>query len=108
MRKTTFNYTEPRDLEGTPFEAAGATARQAAAVIGVGVKALDDLFIMARTADMERQCQDGAEPDGAAFNESPLGKRLLTLLGDLDGIKGSITSLERGVSYDSRHPLKEN
>lgn len=104
---TTYEYTDPRTLDGTPFEVAEATFAQALAVSKLLEQALHDGFVMARVAEMERELQRGDEPDGANFEHTALGIRIHELETRADDMCASIRAVARAASYNPSKPPKE-
>jgi hypothetical protein len=104
---TTYEYTDPRTIDGTPFEVAEATFRQAVAVFALAKQALDDGFVMARVAEMERQLQRDEEPDGANFQHTALGISLQDTKTIVDRLSMSIKAAGLAASYNPRKPPKE-
>lgn len=104
---TTFEYTDPRTLEGTPFDVAGAACRQAADVIKVGAVAAADAYTLSRVAEMERQIQAGEDPHGSTFCDEPLGKRLISATEQLEQLVNTLQNLGVAAAYNPLHPPKE-
>lgn len=104
---TTFEYTDPRQLDGDPFQVASAAGGQALTALEVSAKGVDDLYVMSRGAHMERQLQRGEEPDGVGFATEPLGKRITSAQELLAGLIVTIRGLTRAASYNPRKPPKE-
>jgi hypothetical protein len=104
---TTFEYTDPRTLDGTPFDVAGAAAQQASKIIELAAVAAADAFVMARVAEMERQIQRGVDPHGSTFADEPLGRRLVAMTDQLDQLVSTALKLGAAASYNPRNPPKE-
>lgn len=102
-----FEYIDPRTIDGTPFEVAAAAADQTGQVLAVACTAINDTFVIARVAEMERECQEGHDPDGEAFHDSPVGQRLLKLEDTLHAVRRSLKGIAIAASHDPRHPIKE-
>jgi hypothetical protein len=100
LRTSTFVYTQPRDLEGTPYEVASAAAEQTAKVLDVAAQALSDLFVVARVAEMERQ----DEPDSQAFQDGPQGVKLQGLRETLTKAASQTRIIGAAAGYDPKHP----
>jgi hypothetical protein len=71
----TFTITDPRDLDGDPYEVAAKAVAQAEALTMLTQNAVKDAFVMARNAEMERQILATGEPDAAAFEQGPHGRK---------------------------------
>lgn len=104
---TTYEYTDPRTLDGTPFEVAEAAFAQALAASELLEQALHDGFVMARVAEMERELQRDEEPDGANFEYNALGIRIHELESLADSMCASIRIVGRAASYNPRKPPRE-
>jgi hypothetical protein len=99
-----FIYTDPRELDGTCFEVAGAACRQAEATAVLLKTAIVDAFKMARVAEMERQLIAEQEPDGIGFTESPQGKKLIALEHAAHGMRVKLRQLAQSAEYDPNAP----
>jgi hypothetical protein len=104
---TTFDYTDPRGLDGDPFQVAAVACHQAEKVLGVAEKAVDDAYVMARGAHMERQLQTEDEPDGVGFANDPLGARILSIRDRTQDMAKAIKNVAVAASYNPRKPPKE-
>lgn len=102
---TTYTYTDPRDLDGNPYEVAAASVAQAIAAAGLLESALTDSLVMARNSDMERQIALTGEADVRAWNtNSAQGRQFAVALKELAAIQKRLTVLKGAVAYDPRHP----
>jgi hypothetical protein len=104
---TTFEYSDPRQLEGDPFQVASAAADQTVSALEVSIRGVDDLFIMARGAHMERQLQNDEEPDGASFGDDALGFRIKSARAAVQTAVKTIKGVGIAASYNPRKPPKE-
>lgn len=95
-----FRYHDPRQLEGTPYEVAGAAFSQALSVGKLYQRALEDAFILARNAEMERNLQAGLAPDGAGFPDTALGCRMTATKDDFKRIQRMVTGEQSAACYD--------
>lgn len=101
----TYVYTDPRELEGSPYEVADAAAKQAKAALELTHTAVVDLFVMARVAEMERECQRGDEPDGRAFGASPQGLKLQGLALEIEEMGALVDAIGIAAAYDPKRPV---
>lgn len=110
MPKTdqTYQYIDPRRLEGSPFEVAAAAFEQAANVGDLLETALDDAYVFARNAEMERQIMAGNEPDGLGFDTTVLGKRLAALRHVIAQTLNSMDAVAKAAVFDPKNPPKED
>lgn len=110
MPKTdrTYEYIDPRRLDGTPYQVAAAAFEQAAAVGELYATALDDSFVFARIAQMERECENDGTPDGAAFPASPLGARIVVLQRAFVELQRALTVVSKAATYDPKNPPQED
>lgn len=102
-----FRYVDPRSLDGDLFSVTAATFLQAEAVGDLYQTAIDDAFVFARNAEMERQIQAGQEPKGASFLSTALGGRLKTVQGQLLGVQNGLRATARAAAYNPQAPLEE-
>lgn len=107
MDTTTFQYTDPREFEGSPFDAARGAAEQAESLIKLAKSSVADTFIIARVAELQRQQDAGNDLSVAMFDDSPIGKRLRTVESDLGELSTLLARLAGAVSYDPMNPPKE-
>lgn len=105
--QTTHTYTDPRYLDGDPFEVAAKAVRQATDAAALLQRALADANVMARNAEMERQLYRGEEPNAADWPESPQGIRLAEAERAAVQVRAQLQVLERAVGFNPRHPPKE-
>lgn len=102
---TTFEYTPPNQLEGDVYEVAGAACDQAAAVAELLCDAIDGAFRMARVAEMEREMNEGLEPqERCSFYETALGRRLDQLNKRSSAIQHTLSSVSAAASFDPNAP----
>jgi hypothetical protein len=107
MKTTTLTYTDPRELEGTPFDAARGAGDQATALLGLAGKALDDFYVIARVAELQRQQDAGEEPDAVAFEEGALAGRLTALKEVVAFNVKTADKITAAASYNPLQPPKE-
>lgn len=104
---TTFDYLDPRELDGDPFQVASAACQQAENALSLAEKSVDDAYIMARGAHMERQLQSGEEPDGVGFADDPLGARIISIRDLIEQMGNAVKNVAVAASYNPRKPPKE-
>lgn len=104
---TIYEYTDPRRLPGSPFDVAEAAALQASDVGQLLVRAIDDTYMMARSAEMERELQLSDTCDGSAFADSPLGARLLDMKESAIALVQKLKAASLAAGYNPKHPPKE-
>jgi hypothetical protein len=98
-----FIYVSPNQLEGDPYEVAGAACKQASSVAMLLELACDGAFKMARIAEMEREQQADEEPDGASFEHKPLGVRMLLLQTQAKKMARDLQLIAQAASFDPKN-----
>lgn len=109
MPRTPENFTviDPRQLDGNPYEVAILSLTQAAGLLGLYRRALDDAFVMARNSEMERQMSFGAEkPDSLAFTDGPQGRRIQRLQSEAKEAHRDLEILATAAGFDPKNPPK--
>ena len=101
-----FTVVDPRIFDGNPFEVADRAAAQVVGLLEIAREALDDAELMARNAELERQCQRGEELNAVGWPESPEGKRWTAAKSVVDQTSAAVAVLRRAASFDPRHPPK--
>lgn len=98
-----FVVTDPREFDGDPFEVADRAAAQAESLLTLTSEAVDDAYVMARNAEMERQGGDGA----SEWPESAAGKRWQSVIDRLPEIRLDLSVLRRVAAFNPKRPPKE-
>lgn len=100
-------YTDPKELDGTCFEVAGAACRQAESVAALLKQATTDAFKMARLAEMERKIQCDEDPDGPGFVDTPQGKKFIAIENASHRVRIALRKLAQAAEYDPLNPPPE-
>ena len=103
----TFAVAPPNSFDGTVFEVADRSVKQAGAVAGVLRESLTGALPMIANAEMERQLYASGEADYKAFEGSALGKQFAVLIAQAEAIERKCAVLARAASFDPKHPPKE-
>lgn len=103
----TFAVANPNSFDGTPFEVADRSVKQAGAIAGVLRNALTEAVPMIANAEMERQIHANGKADYKAFEASALGKQFAVLIAQAEGIERKCAILARAASFDPKHPPSE-
>jgi hypothetical protein len=96
----TFVVADPRTFEGDPFEVAGRAVDQAGALATLLEQAVEDAYVMARNAELERQA--AGEMDVSLFESGPQGRKFQ---GIEDALRTSVRELKilrTAASFDPR------
>lgn len=105
--QTTITYTDPRYLEGDPFEVASKAVAQAIGAVELAKRALDDAQVMARNAELERQLYATNACDASGWDESPQGKQYAKQDAALANVQKSLHLLRKAAAFNPRKPPKE-
>lgn len=108
MKTTTFTYTDPREFDGTPYDAAAGAGDQLSRLFKMTESALSDTFVIARVAELQRQQDAAKEPDVVAFEDGPLGESLDRLQVDLRGLTRRAEAIAQAAAFDPHNPPKED
>lgn len=101
----TIIYTDPRTIDGDPFEVAAAAVRQAQETIKLAKRALADAELMARNAELERQLLAGDEPSPLGWPESAQGAAYARARHELSVMLPRLRTMEKAASYNPRKPI---
>lgn len=98
----TFTLTDPRDFDGSPYQAAERAVQQAGALALLLAEAIEDAGILARNAEMERTFSTDAvlRDVAAGWLDSPQGRRYSDLVERTDKITRDLALLRRAAAYD--------
>lgn len=99
---TRFTVTDPRTLDGDPFEVAGMSIAQAKGLLALLRESLLAARVMARNAEMERQLLATGTCDAAAFEETAQASQLDAIVALLNDSERKLTALEAAASYNPR------
>lgn len=102
-----FVVTDPREFDGDPFDVANRAVLQTEALLSLTVEAVDDAYIMARNAEMERQFDTPEGPNAAAWPDTAAGKRWQSVMERLAQITTDLVVLRRVASFNPKSPPKE-
>lgn len=98
-----FVVTDPREFDGDPYDVANRATSQAEALLNLTIEAVDDAYVMARNAEMERQNGDGA----VEWPESAAGRRWQSVMDRLPEILLDLAVLRRVAAFNPKRPPKE-
>lgn len=101
-----FTVIDARLMDGNPFEVVDRAVAQVVGLLEITSQAVEDAELMARNAELERQCQRGEELDAVGWPVSPQGRRWATVANVLSQIAESTAVLRRAASFDPRNPPK--
>lgn len=102
-----FTVADPRTFDGDPFEVADRAVRQTIALVQLALEAGEGANVMARNAEMERECQRGEDPDSAlTWLDSPQGRQFNSVLGDLATVVTRLGILRKAAAFNPRNPPK--
>lgn len=99
-----YTYTDPRKLDGTPFEVARAAIQQTDAAVKLALRALDDAEVMARNAEMERNLLVGADAAAELWGGGAYCRQFVMIRDALGMVVRRLAALKAAVSYDPKHP----
>lgn len=99
-----FVVTDPRTFDGNAYEVGARGIAQLRALHRLVELSLGPAELMARNAYMERQMALGQEPDAAGWPDSPQGRIFTRLRRQTTDAIQALTSLERAVAFDPKHP----
>jgi hypothetical protein len=100
--------TDPRSYDGNPYDVAQRAAAQAEGLLNITRGSVEDATVMARNAEMERQCIDGGAPDANAWEASAAGRKWAALAQTLWQARNDLVALGRAAAFDPKHPEVEN
>lgn len=98
--------TDPRSYDGDPFAVADRAIAQCIGLNTLSKQAVEDAILMARNAEMERQCLAGIEPDAELWLNTVQGRRWHYLWQVLAEQGSTFKALQRAAAYDPKNPSK--
>jgi hypothetical protein len=101
---TQFTVADPSTFDGDPFEVGERACLQSAALAGILLDSLGGTRLMVRNAELERQLLTSGECDAPAFDESPQGKKLATLLAQTKAAVKTLETLATAAAYNPKNP----
>lgn len=101
-----FTYHDPgRTFDGSPFEAAGQSVQQSAAVLKLAQRAIYDTEIQVRNAYLQRNLENGGDPKAGEWENSPEAKLLGQLASVLDKLQVRLRALHQAATFDPSEPI---
>lgn len=103
----TLTYTDPRFIDGDPFEVADKALAQVEDIAKLLERAAGDAFVMARNAEQERMLY--AAPDKVPVIDRPTAvlSRISTFCSRAADTVREIEPVRRAARFNPRHPPKE-
>lgn len=101
-----FTVVDPRTFDGNPFEVADRAVAQVIGLLEIIQGAIDDAELMARNAELERQCQRKEDLDAVGWPDSAEGKRWAGVRSVTEQTTSAVQILKRAASFDPRNPPK--
>lgn len=102
-----FTIVDPRQVDGTPFHAAGVAAAQVGGLVILAQQALPHAKMLVRNAELERQCQRDEKLDAAGWEDSAEGRQWQGVEDALVALEKRIRALQQAAAYDPKNPPKE-
>jgi len=98
----TFTLTDPRTFDGDPFEVAQRGVAQLSATVSLVIEALDPAKLMARSAELERQCIRDEPLDAVGWPDTAEGRRWLQVEQDLAQVAKNLRLLEKVAAFNPK------
>lgn len=102
-----FTITDPREFDGDPFEVADRAVAQLSALAGLTRDAVDAARLMARNAELERQCQRDEALDAPGWPDSAEGRRWQRVEDALEAVSTDLGVLRRVAAFNPKRPPRE-
>lgn len=99
-----FVVADPRDFDGNCFEVADRAVAQLQGLVQITEEALDPARLMARNAELERQCQRDEDLDATGWDDTAEGRRWARIRVNLGVLKNDLLVLRRAAGFDPKHP----
>ena len=97
------SLVDPKYIDGDPWDVAKVAGEQSIQALELTEEALEGFFWAARGAWMTQEHYRTDEmPDIAAFEDSPLGKKLYVVLEAIKTLKSPIETATKAASFDPR------
>jgi len=99
-----FTVQDPRNFDGDPYQVAERAVQQQAALVALLLEYHEATMLMVRNADLERSLAAGIPLDEIApsWPESPQGRKLSSILENLEGARDDLRHLQRAASYNPK------
>lgn len=107
MNTIQFTYTDPREFDGSPYDAAYAAGEQLIKLLKLAKSAAADVFVLARVAELQRQQDSGKEPNAGNFEDGLVGTKLNDIERELGQFAAQANAITMNIGYDPLHPPKE-
>lgn len=101
-----FTIVDPRDFEGDPFEVADRAVAQLQGLVALTDEAIESARLMARNAELERQCQRDEDCDAVGWDDTAEGKRWAKVRVNLGVVKADLGILRRVAGFNPKRPPK--
>lgn len=108
MNNEVIYYVDPRNFDGTPYEAAGQAVDQLISMSAHMQQAIGDAGIVIRSAEMERQIAVFGAPEASAFENGPQRALLTAMQRNMEQQITKLRALKIAATYDPKHPPKVN
>lgn len=107
MNKQTLTIIDPTEMDGSPYEVAGRSLRQAQGLLEYAESALDSSLPMVRNAWMSRNLVDAEEPGTPEeWDESPINLRIKALAVEISRLIKALEYTIKAAEYDPKNPPK--
>lgn len=103
---TAFTVVDPRTFDGDPFEVAGRAVAQLAAVTAIAEASVEGAKLMARNAELERQCQRDVDLDAVGWPLTAEGKKWTAIEEALAAVNSDLKLLTRVAAFNPKKPPK--
>lgn len=101
-----FTIVDPRSLDGDPFEVADRAVGQLVGLVNMAREAMDAAKLMARNAELERQCQRDEPLDAEGWPDTAEGRRWTKVDADLEATEKDLRVLRQAAAFNPRRPPK--
>lgn len=101
-----FTIVDPRSLDGDSFEVADRAVGQLVGLVNMTREALDAAKLMARNAELERQCQRDETLTPEAWPDTAEGRRWAKVDADLEQTEKDLRVLRQVAAFNPRRPPK--
>lgn len=101
-----FVIADPRGFDGDCFEVADRAVAQLQGLLQITEEALASARLMARNAELERQCQRDEDCDAVGWDDTAEGKRWAKVRVNLGVVKADLGILRRVAGFNPKRPPK--
>jgi hypothetical protein len=103
MTHQTFAVTDPRNLDGNPYDVASSGVAQLSGILAIARDLLPATVIMVRNAEMERRMHRGEDPAAGNWDETAEGQRWKIVETQIAELVGRLAVLQKVAAYDPRN-----